>query len=430
MIPIAIHRYILDELRRDISRKEIAFLIGPRQAGKTTIMQLVQGELAAAGEKTLFLSLDYDYDRAYFDSQQTLLKKIELELGTGSGFVFIDEIQRREDAGIFLKGLQDMRLPYKFIVSGSGSVDLKAKVKESMLGRKRLYEVYPLSLQEFVDFKTDYRYSDRLAEFLALEQARATDLLLEYLNYGGYPRVVMEAEAREKLRVMDEIYQGYITKDISYLLKVEKIEAYGQLIRTLASQVGQIINYSELTSTLGISLPTVKNYCWYAEETYILRRVSPFFRNVRSEISKAPSVYFSDLGFRNFALGFFGHLQRPDDLGFSFQNLVYLVLREKLRLSGAQIHFWRTTAKSEIDFVVQVGRNIIPIEVKFQDLTKPVPPRPLRGFITKYAPLRCLVINRSLQATITLDDTEVRFMTIWDLMLEDVGWGGRSPHNG
>jgi len=121
---------------------------------------------------------------------------------------------------------------------------------------------------------------------------------------------------------------------------------------------GKIINYSELASTLGISLPTVKNYCWYAEETYILKRITPFFRNIRSEISKSPSVYFSDLGFRNYAIGVLGNLQRTDDLGFAFQNLVYLILREKLRWSGSQIHFWRTKSKTEWDLVLDAGTGI------------------------------------------------------------------------
>lgn len=419
MLDATIQRSTLTEIRRDLQREEIALLIGPRQAGKTTIMNILQAELNAAGEKTLFLSLDYDSDRAYFASQQTLLKKIELEFGGSPGFVFIDEIQRREDAGIFLKGLQDQRLPYKFIVSGSGSIDLKAKVKESMVGRKRVYEIYPLSLQEFVNFRTGYRYADRLTDFFSLEKALSAELLLEFLNYGGYPRVVLETGAREKLRVMDEIYQGYITKDIAYHLNVEKIDAYGQLIRTLADQAGKLINYSELATTLGISLPTIKNYCWYAEETYILKRITPFFRNIRSEISKAPAAYFSDPGFRNYALGALGNLQRPDDLGFAFQNLVYLLLHEKLRWSGAEIHFWRTTAKTEIDFVVDTGRTTIPIEVKFKELTKPSPPRALDGFIQKYRPVRCLVINRSLQAAVRMDDTDVHFMTIWDLLLDD-----------
>ncbi len=203
-----IARFALEELRRDIRREEIAFLIGPRQAGKTTIMQILQGELDAAGEKTVFLSLDYDDDRVFFDSQQGLLRKIELEIGREPGYVFIDEVQRLQDAGVFLKGLQDRKTPYKFIVSGSGSVDLKAKVKESMVGRKRVYEVFPLSLREFVDHRTGYQYSDRLGDFMAVEKARADELMLEYMNFGGYPSVVLEPEAREKARVMDEIYEG------------------------------------------------------------------------------------------------------------------------------------------------------------------------------------------------------------------------------
>jgi len=414
-----IHRTVLTELRQDLHREEIAFLVGPRQSGKTTIMQLIQAELEASGERTLFLSLDYESDKVHFASQSSLLKKIELEIGTAHGFVFIDEIQRREDAGLFLKGIQDRGLPYKLIVSGSGSVDLKAKIKESMLGRKRVYEVYPLSLLEFVAFRTDYRYQERFPAFFELEQERSAALLMEYMNFGGYPRVVLETEAREKLRVMDEIYQGYITKDIAYLLNVEKLEAFGHLIKTLADQSGKIINYSELATTMGISLPTIKNYCWYAEETYTLKRITPFFRNIRSEISKSPTVYFTDLGLRNYALGIMGALQRPDDLGFVFQNLVYLILHEKLRWSSSSVHFWRTRGKSEIDFVVNTGKNVIPVEVKFKDLKKPSPPRALDGFVEKYQPPFCLVINKSLRATVKIQETEVRFITLWDLLMNE-----------
>lgn len=422
VMPIpTIRRTILDDIRRDLGREEIAFLIGPRQAGKTTIMNILQTELQTAGEKTIFLSLDFDQDVAHFANQQSLLNKIALEIGPGPGYVFLDEIQRREDAGRFLKGLQDMRTPYKFIASGSGSVDLKAKIKESMVGRKRIYEVYPLSLLEFVQYKTDERYAGRLSDFFAVEPAKCAELLDEYLNFGGYPRVVLETQKQEKLRSMDEIFQGYLTRDVTPLLKVGKIETFGQLLKTLADQAGKILNYAELTTTLGISLPTLKNYCWYAEETYVLQRITPFFRNIRSEISKSPTVYFSDLGFRNYALGVFGQLQRPDDFGFSFQNLVYLVLREKLRATGAKLHFWRTTSKTEIDFVIEMGRRLIPVEVKFKELARPAIPRALDGFVAKYAPERCLVINRSLRAESRIQDTKVQFMTIWDLLLDDLG---------
>ena len=139
-----------------------------------------------------------------------------------------------------------------------------------------------------------------------------------------------------------------------------------------------------------------------------------------TEISKAPSVYFSDIGFRNYALGVFGNLRRPDDLGFAFQNLVYLVLREKLRWSNARIHFWRTKSKAEIDFVVDTGRTVIPVEVKYKELAKPSIPRAFEGFAEKYSPPLCLVVNRSLRADVRMGKTDVRFMTIWDLLLADL----------
>jgi uncharacterized protein len=415
-----IKRTIYKDLWDDLRRKEIAFLIGPRQSGKTTLMKILQNRLEDSGEPTLYLSLDFDYDRQHFNSQQDLLRKIELEIGNKRGFVFIDEIQRKEDAGLFLKGIHDMELPYKFIVSGSGSVDLKANIKESMLGRKRVYELYPVSLPEFINFKTGYKYENRINEFFSLKSIALDNLLLEYLNFGGYPRVILEDELKEKMRAIDEIYQGYIEKDIAYLLKVEKIDAFAQLIKVLADQIGRLLNNSELSNTLGISLPTIKNYIWYAEQTYILQRLTPFYRNIRTEISKAPTVYLNDLGLRNYMLGIFGNLTRQDDLGFAFQNLIFMTLREKLHWTNTKIHYWRTKSGAEIDFLVETGREIIPIEVKYSEYMKPMIPRSFDGFIKKYNPRKCIVINRNLRETVTKKNCEILFLTIWDLFIEKI----------
>ncbi len=155
---IYIKRKILEELRKHLKKKEISFIIGPRQAGKTTVMKMLENELKRKGERTIFFNLDIEQDKEFFSSQRILLKKIELEIGKKKGFVFIDEIQRKEDAGIFLKGLYDMQLPYKFIVSGSGSTELKEKLHESLTGRKRMFELSTLSFDEFVNFKTNYKY--------------------------------------------------------------------------------------------------------------------------------------------------------------------------------------------------------------------------------------------------------------------------------
>jgi predicted AAA+ superfamily ATPase len=200
---------------------------------------------------------------------------------------------------------------------------------------------------------------------------------------------------------------------------VEKMEAFGSLIKILADQIGKLINHSEISNTLGLSLPTLKNYLWYAEKTYILQRITPYFRNVRKEISKSPTVYFSDIGFRNYPPGIFGRL-RQNDLGFVFQNLVFLILREKLRWSNAEIHYWRSKSGAEIDFVIDFGREVIPVEVKYRNFSQPIIPRSYIGFMEKYAPERSLIINKNLKTTVNFKGTEVLFLTIWDLIEEDI----------
>ncbi|MCL4279629.1 MAG: AAA family ATPase, partial [Ignavibacteriaceae bacterium] len=152
-----IKRLLYNEIKDHLRAKEISIIIGPRQVGKTTLMLELLNSLKDTGEKALFLNLDYENDKRFFENQDLLLSKIKLEIGN-DGYVFIDEIQRKENAGIFIKGIYDLHLPYKFILSGSGSLELKEKIQESLVGRKRLFELLPVTFKEFVNYKTEYRY--------------------------------------------------------------------------------------------------------------------------------------------------------------------------------------------------------------------------------------------------------------------------------
>jgi predicted AAA+ superfamily ATPase len=408
-----IKRTLFNELKDHLSKKEISFIIGPRQSGKTTLMLMLIEYLKKKGEKVLFLNLDIEQDKEFFVSQARLLKKIELELGKGRRFIFIDEIQRKEDAGLFLKGIYDMNLPYKFIVSGSGSVELKEKIHESLVGRKRIFELPTLYFEEFINFRTDYKYENRLSEFFSVEGSRVHELLEEYLNFGGYPRIVLEEKLAEKQQLMNEIYQSYIERDISYLLRIHKTDAFSNLIKIMASQIGKLTNISELSSTLGISIKTIKEYLWYLEKTFILEKVSPYFRNVRKEITKSPVYYFYDLGLRNFALGDFGSLK---EAGFVFQNFIYNILKMKTKTSASKISFWRTKDKAEVDFVVDFGEDVIPLEVKYKRLVSPEITKSLRSFINHYKPKKALIVNMTLNKTFNLNRTKVYFIPFFDLL--------------
>lgn len=406
-----IKRTLLSEIKRHLRSKEITLIIGPRQAGKTTLMEMLQADLKQKEEKTTFLNLDLDADRPFFESQDRLLQRIALDIGESGGFVFIDEIQRKGNAGLFLKGLYDMKLPYKFIVSGSGSIELKEKIHESLPGRKRLFDLSTLSFEEFVDFKTDYKYS--LDKFFDLYKERARQYLEEYLIFGGYPRVALSATAKEKQIVIADIYQSFLEKDISILLNIQKTESLTNLVRVMASQAGNLVNVSELSNTLGISIQTVKEYLWYLEKTYILGKVTPFFKNMRKEITKAPTYYFLDLGLRNYAANQFGNAAITGD-GFLFENFIYNSLKVHLKLTPATIHFWRTQDKAEVDFVLNTGLETIPLEVKYSNLKFPKISRSFRSFLTKYKPARAYIAHLGSNFETDVAGTRVYFISFFN----------------
>lgn len=409
-----IKRKVFEALRAHLEEKEIALIVGPRQAGKTTLMLMLKKELDERGEATLFLSLDNEMERPLFESQQKLLSKIELEMGRKNGFVFIDEIQRKEDAGVFLKGIYDMNLPYKLIVSGSGSVELKEKVHESLVGRKRIFEVATVSFEEFVDFKLDYKYTGKIKEWFGLHAVWGRELLDEYMNFGGYPRVMLAESSEEKRIIMADIYQSYLEKDIAFLLNIRKTEGLTHLVRVLAEQAGNLIKVSELANTLGLSAQTVNDYLWYLEKTFIIRRVTPFFKNVRKEITKASTVYFVDLGLRNFALGEWGTVAQGGWRGFLFENFVYNTLREGLKDTAATAHFWRTQDKAEVDLVVDVGVETIPVEVKHQVLRRPQTTRSLQSFLKKYKPRRGYVVHMGERLERKIGESRIVFVPYYE----------------
>lgn len=397
---------------------EMTVLIGPRQVGKTYLMQILQNRLEERGERSVFLNLDIDNDKQFFTSQSALIDYIRLQVGRVKAYVFIDEIQRKENAGLFLKGIADMHLPYKFVVSGSGSLDLKARIKESMAGRKQLFEIEPVSFKEFVNFKTNYQYGDRLQEFYRLEAIKTQSMLEEYMMFGGYPRIVLADTADKKQRVIEEIYRSYIERDIMDLLGVEKPDAFTGLLKIIASQIGSLVNVSELASTIGISDKTIRHYLWYLEQTFIIKKVTPYYRNVRSEISKSPVYYFVDSGIRNYLLGLFGLPSIPAALsGHLFENIVFNMLREYTHFTPTSIHFWRTKDNAEVDFVVNTGLKAIPAEVKYTKLKSPETSRSFKSFLKRYKPAKAYIVHLGSELEYNFEETKIFFVPFYGCRL-------------
>ncbi len=416
-----IKRQILARLEKHLGSDQMSILIGSRQVGKTYLMRLLKKKLEKEGRKTIWLSLDNDEDKARFTSQKALLSFIELTVGKKKAFVFIDEIQRKENAGLFLKGIFDMNVPHKFIISGSGSLELKAKISESMAGRKQLFTIDPINFEEFVNFRTKYLYENKLKDFFDLEKDKADRLFAEYLVFGGYPRVVLADTVVSKQEEMQEIYRSYIERDIRGLLNLEKTDAFTKLLKIIASQIGSLVNMTELSSTVGIDQKTIKHYLFYLEQTFIIKKVTPYYRNPRKEITKAPIYYFYDTGLRNWLLGLFGLPEVPVPLsGHLFENIVFNLLREQLGLSSTQIHFWRTRDQAEVDFVLEKGLDVLPIEVKYAKKLRHIEiPRSFRNFLAKYQPKVGYIIHLGESQETRINKTHVYSFSFYKLVGRD-----------
>jgi len=326
--------------------------------------------------------------------------------------VFIDEIQQKEDAGRFLKGLYDMELPYKFVVTGSGSIELKEKISEALTGRKHMIEMSPVSFGEFVNYKTKGRYSDRMEQFFRLEKEKTNLLLNEYLAFGGYPAVITANDISRKKEIMNEIFSSYITKDITYLLGVRAPDKFVKLIQLIAAYSGSIVNYSQLAQETGLRTETLKTYLWYAEQTYIIKIVKPYFTNIKKEITKSPTIYFNDLGMCNFSKGLYGQGIKETD-GMTFQNFVYLLLKGKDAEGLANVNFWRSKDKAEVDFIIHGEEGVTPVEVKFSSVKKATVSKSFRSFIKNYSPKTGYIVNRSYEEAITIGTTNVFFVPFW-----------------
>jgi predicted AAA+ superfamily ATPase len=273
-------------------------------------------------------------------------------------FILIDEIQYLDNPSSFLKIIADHYKNIHLIVSGSSTFDIKSKFKDSLAGRTLNFEIFPLSFTEFLTFKeSEYVNISNLSP-MGLEQINI--LYHEFIKYGGYPKIVLESSEEKKNLHLLQLIDTYIRKDIRDLADITDITKFNNMLKVLAFQSGQILNVSALSRETNISQPTLHKYLSILEETFIIKRITPFSHSPSVEISKNPKIFFYDSGLQSILW-----LNNFQDtiLGSVFETNIFSQLVKKY--GRGCIHFWRTKSGSEIDFIVdENGNSVLPIEVK------------------------------------------------------------------
>lgn len=355
-------RKILTGIEKYLKIPEILVVHGARQTGKTTLLCIVKEKLL----KEYPLSNVVYFDLEDFELVDLCNKGVKpvIEHLKAIGcdfqkriFLLIDEIQYLENPSSFLKYFFDhFKNRVKLIVSGSSSFALKAKFKESLVGRTVNFELFTLDFEEFLIFK-NLKYDLKTKDPLVVKELKR--LFQEFVFFGGYPRIVLEDSIEVKEKILKQIIGTYLKKDIKDLAKISDINKFNKLLKILASQSGSLLNILELANTVGIARPTLENYLMILENTYVLKTITPFYKNVRSELTKMPKIYFEDLGLKHILeKGTFPQVLSGEDL----ETGVYSLFRKNLEPEN--LHFWRLRTKEEIDFIIEKENKIFAFEVK------------------------------------------------------------------
>ena len=357
------NRKTISKIKAFLDYKEAIIIYGARQVGKTTIMKILIEQLQNEGQpkdSIFYFDLeDLDFLNIFRQGIDSVENYINARTDyKGKIYLFVDEIQYLENASNFIKLLVDnYSEKFKFIASGSSVIGIKSKIKQSLVGRIITFEIFGLDFEEFLWFK------GKKINFLKARDLKSEkelkELFAEFTIYGFYPRIAQFSKIDDKKYYLKELIQTYIKKDIKDIGKIRDIFKFNNFLRILADQAGNLVNVDGLSVDVGIARETVYDYLMLLENTYIIALLRPYFKNLRSELVKMPKIYFLDNGILNY-LKYNDIVEKIS--GDLFENVIFC---ELLKTFGPEkIKFWRTQAKNEIDFIVEVEKKISIIEAK------------------------------------------------------------------
>ncbi|MDJ0762603.1 MAG: AAA family ATPase [Myxococcota bacterium] len=335
-----------DNLSKILAKNKVLIVYGARQVGKTTLLErylrtsqyrykLDSGDNVRTQE--VLGSRDFDSIRDYI---------------SGYDLIAIDEAQEIPHIGAALKIVNDQSPQTLVIATGSSSFELAQQVGEPLTGRKRSVVLYPMSQIELLKHYNRHELKERLAELLI---------------FGSYPEVLTSTSKREKARLLKDLVDSYLLKDVLAHERVKSPKALLKLLKLLAFQVGNEVSLSELAGNIGVDVKTVGRFLDLLEKSFVIRPLHGFSRNLRKEVVSKNKYYFLDTGIRNAVISQFNPLEDRNDTGALFENFLLMERIKKLAFEDfyGNIYFWRTYDGQEIDYIEEVDGSLSAHEFKW-----------------------------------------------------------------
>lgn len=384
MIP----RQLKNELLAQLDEYPIVTVLGPRQAGKTT---LVRNTLP-----------DYEYVSLEApDIRQFAQEDPRAFLHQYSTHVIFDEIQRVPELLSYLQGIVDEDgRSGRFVLTGSHQLQLRAAIAQSLAGRTGILHLLPFSIAELSAVNISF------------------DSFHEYLFHGFLPRIY-DKHQRPHI-AYGNYYQTYIERDVRQLISLKDAALFEKFMKLLAGRTGQLINYQSLSGDVGVDPKTIKQWLSILEASFVVFKLSPYFENFGKRVIKSPKYYFTDTGLLTYLLDIekASQLVRDPLIGNMFENLVVLEAFKAQYNQGKKpnLYFFRDSQGKEIDLLHSSGRELTGIEIKSSSTWNSSFKQALLKFSDSYHPLVAGYVVYSGENRVFSDGTAaINYKNVYEL---------------
>lgn len=391
-------------------RKEVLALAGVRRSGKTSSMYLIIRGLLKDTESKQIMYVNLE-DPTF---EQATLEEIyrnyeELMLPDPGQYLFLDEIQSKEGWEKWVKKMYDSRKKINITITGSNSSLLKSEFSRYLAGRNLTYEVYPLSLPEYLTFN-DLTFRTE-AELLS-SKSKVIHHLDYYMKFGGYPEVVLENDEKMKITILKEYFSAILSRDVLARYDVKERSKLEKLAVYLLTNSPGVISAKSLSKIVNLNIKTVQEYLEHLESVYLFFFVNHFSYSMKAQLTYPRKVYCVDTGMKS-AVSF----SFSKDSGHFMENLVYLKLRQM-----GEVYYWKDR-DADIDFVLKQGKTVSHLIQSCYDIedrkTRKRETKSLLKAMEHFKMKEGAIITWDREEVEHIDDKTIHYIPLWKWLLAE-----------
>jgi len=395
-------RNLFKEILDYIKEKQILAINGLRRTGKTVLMHHLISHLLEKYPKENILYYNFDL---LDDKIENILSSYKEILGINIKkeeiFIFLDEIQKHKNWENELKVLYDNYKNMKFFISGSSSLFIEKKTKESLGGRVFSFILEPLTFKEYLRLK-NIKFNEKR---ISLFENEVKEALEHYLKIGGFPELL---DAREETKINRYIKELVIDRviyiDIPKVFEIEEPELLARILSIISANPSMIIDYESLADDLNRNRKTISNYMFYLEKAFLIKKLYNYSKNLLTSEKKLKKVY-------------------PPSTAFAFLfDAEKGKIIENAVLMNSDFRFFSKIGEKEVDFIKvnKKDKKVLPIEVKYAKKVREKEIKGLLKFTNKYKLKEGVVITQDYEAGKKIKGKKIKFMPLWKWLLQKI----------